>query len=184
MQAIEQAYNRYVLRSDPDLGTEGMHEAIPDMHVEFNRYRSTAVVPDPGYVDDGALDIDPRQSRGLPGTRAPHVELSRGRQDDVDARPVRRRVRADGRPGRCGMGRGRSDRCLQVGVNVVSHVVGDDLVDRSGEHGAEPFSTAYGIGPSGASLVRPDGYVAWRATTHTADAADRLTAALRQVLGR
>ena len=76
MQAIEQAYNRYVLRSDPDLGTEGMHEAIPDMHVEFNRYRSTAVIPDPDYVDDGALDIDPRQSYGLPGTRAPHVELS------------------------------------------------------------------------------------------------------------
>jgi hypothetical protein len=76
MQAIEQAYNRYVLRSDPDLGTEGMHEAIPDMHVEFNRYRSTAVVADPGYVDDGVLDIDPRQSHGLPGTRAPHVELS------------------------------------------------------------------------------------------------------------
>ncbi|HEX3088858.1 MAG TPA: FAD-dependent monooxygenase, partial [Ilumatobacteraceae bacterium] len=77
-QAIEQAYNRYVTRSDPDLGTEGMHEAIPDMHVEFNRYRSTAVVADPGYVDDGALDIDPRQSHGLPGTRAPHVDLSSG----------------------------------------------------------------------------------------------------------
>ena len=75
--AIEQAYNRYVTRSDPDLGTEGMHEAVPDMHVEFNRYRSAAVVPDAGYVDDGAIDIDPRQSRGLPGTRAPHVELSR-----------------------------------------------------------------------------------------------------------
>ena len=40
--AVEQAYNRYVLRSDPDLGTEGMHEAVPDMHVEFNRYRSSA----------------------------------------------------------------------------------------------------------------------------------------------
>src|SRR6476469_3241405 len=76
-QAIEQAYNRYVTRSDPDLGTEGMHEAIPDMHVEFNRYRSTAVVPDEDYEDDGGLDIDPRESRGLPGTRAPHVELTR-----------------------------------------------------------------------------------------------------------
>ncbi|HEY4608279.1 MAG TPA: FAD-dependent monooxygenase, partial [Ilumatobacteraceae bacterium] len=72
--AIEQAYNRYVTRSDPDLGTEGMHEAVPDMHVEFNRYRSNAVIPDDGYVDDGVADIDPRQSHGLPGTRAPHVE--------------------------------------------------------------------------------------------------------------
>ena len=75
--AMEQAYNRYVLRSDPDLGTEGMHEAVPDMHVEYNRYRSRAVVPDKGWVDDGALDIDPRLSVGLPGTRAPDVELGR-----------------------------------------------------------------------------------------------------------
>ncbi len=38
------------------------------------------------------------------------------------------------------------------------------------------------ITESGASLVRPDGYVAWRASSHTPDAADRLTTALRQVL--
>ena len=80
-QAVEQAYNRYVLRSDPDLGLEGVHEAIPDMHVEFNRYRSRAVVPDADDVDDGAPDINPRQSFGRPGTRAPHVVLERG--DDV-----------------------------------------------------------------------------------------------------
>ena len=73
--AMEQAYNRYVLRSDPDLGTEGRHQAVPDMHVEFNRYRSAAVIPDDSYTDDDVVDIDPRASRGLPGTRAPHVEL-------------------------------------------------------------------------------------------------------------
>ena len=77
-QAVEQAYNRYVLRSDPDLGLEGVHDAIPDMHVEFNRYRSRAVVPDADDVDDGAPDINPRQSFGRPGTRAPHVVLERG----------------------------------------------------------------------------------------------------------
>ena len=31
-QAIEQAYQRYVTRSDPDIGTEGMMLQIPDMH--------------------------------------------------------------------------------------------------------------------------------------------------------
>ena len=76
-QAVEQAYNRYVTRSDPDLGTDGMQPAIPDLHVEFNRYRSTAVVPEPDFVDDGRPDIDTRESRALPGTRAPHVELMR-----------------------------------------------------------------------------------------------------------
>ena len=54
----------------------------------------------------------------------------------------------------------------------------DDPVDAS----TAPFSTAYGIGPSGASLVRPDGYVAWRAHSYTSDASDRLSTALRQVL--
>ena len=181
-QAIEQAYNRYVLRSDPDLGTEGMHEAIPDMHVEFNRYRSAAVVPDPGYVDDGGLDIDPRQSRGLPGTRAPHVELSHnGNTMSTLDLYVGEFVLMAGPQG-AAWAEAATAATSQTGVNVVSHTVGGDLVDRSGDHDAEPFSTSYGIGPSGASLVRPDGYVAWRATDHTPDAAQRLTAALRHVL--
>ena len=182
MQAIEQAYNRYVLRSDPDLGTEGMHDAIPDMHVEFNRYRSTAVVPDPGYVDDGALDIDPRQSHGLPGTRAPHVELSRNGKtlstldlfigDFV-------LIAASDAPA---WAAAATAAASQVGVTVLSYTIGSDLIDRSGEFGAAPFEVAYGIGPTGASLVRPDGYVAWRASDHTPDAADRLTTVLRHVL--
>lgn len=182
MQAIEQAYNRYVLRSDPDLGTEGMHEAIPDMHVEFNRYRSTAVVPDPGYIDDGAPDIDPRQSHGLPGTRAPHVELSRnGKTLSTLDLFVGDFVLIAG-PGGAAWAEAATAAASQIGVSVLSYTVGDDLVDRSGEFGAEPFATAYGIGASGASLVRPDGYVAWRANDHTPDAADRLTTVLRHVL--
>ena len=184
MQAIEQAYNRYVLRSDPDLGTEGMHDAIPDMHVEFNRYRSTAVIPDAGYVDDGSLDIDPRQSRGLPGTRAPHVELGHnGKAISTLDLYVGEFVLMAGPQG-AAWADAVEAAASQVGVDVASHIVGGDLVDRSGEFAAEPFETAYGIGPSGATLVRPDGYVAWRASDYTPDAADRLATALRHVLAR
>ena len=88
--AMEQAYNRYVLRSDPDLGTEGMHEAVPDMHVEFNRYRSAAVIPDAGYADDRSARHRPTpilRSARYPG--APR-RISAGWPDAVDARPVRR----------------------------------------------------------------------------------------------
>jgi 2-polyprenyl-6-methoxyphenol hydroxylase-like FAD-dependent oxidoreductase len=74
-QAMEQAYQRYVTRSDPDLGMEGVKKPINDMHVEYNRYRSSAVVHEPDYRDDGAPDIDPRRSFALPGTRAPPLEL-------------------------------------------------------------------------------------------------------------
>jgi len=188
--AVEQAYNRYVTRSDPDLGTEGMHEAVPDMHVEFNRYRSTAVIPDPDFVDDGGLDIDPRQSRGLPGTRAPHVELGRGGKTlstlDLYMGDFVLMSGPDGGAWADAAAAARRD----LGIDVQSYTVdrastGGELVDLHGDdEGATPFWEAYGIGPSGASLVRPDGYVAWRAAQHTAEAPERLSAALRQVLAR
>jgi hypothetical protein len=189
--AIEQAYNRYVLRSDPDLGTEGMHEAVPDMHVEFNRYRSTAVIPDADYVDDGGLDIGPRESRGLPGTRAPHVELTRNGETlstlDLYVGDFVLMAGPDG----AGWADAAADASAQLGIGVMSYRVGrargsaavapsDDLADHP--EATTQFPAAYGIGPSGASLVRPDGYVAWRASSYTPEAPDRLTAALRQVL--
>ncbi|MBK5331715.1 MAG: FAD-dependent monooxygenase [Ilumatobacteraceae bacterium] len=186
-QAIEQAYNRYVLRSDPDLGTEGMHEAIPDMHVEFNRYRSTAVLPDPGYVDDGVADIDPRQSFGLPGTRAPHVELvGEGKPLSTLDLYVGDFVLIAGPDGAAWADAAKAVSA-DLGVNVVSHTVGGrvgNVVIAQADESAPSFPTAYGITRSGATLVRPDGYVAWRAATYTADASDRLSTALRRVLAR
>ena len=188
--AIEQAYNRYVLRSDPELGSEGMHAAVPDMHVEFNRYRSSAVIADEGFVDDGVVDIDPRQSKGLPGTRAPHIELSRhghtlstldlfGRGFVLLAGPdgaawLDAAQRASGATG-IGIHAYRIERGGIVGAQ--------GLIDLHGDF-SSPFWTGYGLQPSGATLVRPDGYVAWRQEFHSADAAERLTAALLKVLGR
>ena len=43
------------------------------------------------------------------------------------------------------------------------------------------FQTAYGTGPDGASLIRPDGYIAWRITSLPADPTAALTTALGQV---
>jgi putative polyketide hydroxylase len=43
------------------------------------------------------------------------------------------------------------------------------------------FRTAYGLEPGGATLVRPDGYIAWRAVTAPADPARALTTALADV---
>jgi putative polyketide hydroxylase len=51
--------------------------------------------------------------------------------------------------------------------------VGHDLVDPAGA-----FAAAYGISNSGASLIRPDGFVAWRAR-EMADEPERI---LREVL--
>lgn len=186
--AVEQAYNRYVLRSDPDLGTEGMHAAVPDMHVEFNRYRSGAVVPEDGYADDGRLDIDPRESRGLPGTRAPHVELGRGgtTTSTID-------LFGDGFVLLTGHeGAPWQDAAAGVaqahGVKLACHTIArvgsaGELIDLHGDH-SKPFCAHYAIEPSGAVLVRPDGYVAWRCARHTAQAEQQLDGALARVLGR
>lgn len=178
-QAVEQAYNRYVLRSDPDLGTEGMHEAIPDVHVEFNRYRSTAVIPDAGAADDGRLDIDPRESCGLPGTRAPHVELvSDGKVISTLDLYVGEFVLMAGPDGDAWRD-AAAGASASLGLPIRCVVVGQDVTEVGGE-GAIPFVDAYGIGPSGASLVRPDGYVAWRSPD--ADGTTALERALRDVL--
>lgn len=185
--AIEQAYNRYVLRCDPDLGTEGMHAAVPDMHVEFNRYRSAAVLPDAGHVDDGKLDIDPRQSRGLPGTRAPHLELKRGDEviSTLDLYGAGFVLMAG--PDGGAWAEAAAHASAAAGVPITVHVVErgakcGPLVDLHGDY-STPFWTAYGIGPSGASLVRPDGYVAWRQAAFSEDARERLHDAVAQVLG-
>jgi hypothetical protein len=42
------------------------------------------------------------------------------------------------------------------------------------------FGAAFGLGPSGASLVRPDGYVAWRSLEFPIDPAAAIAAALTQ----
>ena len=45
----------------------------------------------------------------------------------------------------------------------------------------DAFLIAFGIGPAGASLIRPDGYVAWRSIGFPSDSARELADALRRV---
>jgi hypothetical protein len=198
MQAIEQAYNRYVTRSDPDLGTEGMKPAIGDMLVEFNRYRSEAVIPEADQPDDGLPHIEPRISRARPGTRAPHVELRR------DGKVVSTLdlygdgfVLMAGHDGGAWVEAAR-DASEATGVAVTAHVVAapQSAAPQSAAQLADlpphrvklsslftpPFPEACGMAPSGAVLVRPDGYVAWRARTLPANPGEALTDALARVL--
>jgi putative polyketide hydroxylase len=64
------------------------------------------------------------------------------------------------------------------GLTLATHVVGGtDLSDP--EH---RFLAGYGITESGATLVRPDGFVAWRAKDMTSDARGELTRVLGKVL--
>jgi hypothetical protein len=164
---VEQAYSRYVTRVAPYLGTDGMQPLVDDFSLEIGcRCNSAAVMPEAGEQDT-PLHEHPRESKGRPGSRAPHVFVERdgARVSTLDlfGRGFVLLVAARGEPWR--------DAAQQVGVPIDCHVIGDS-----------EFADAYGITGSGAVLVRPDGVVGWRALDGTgaspATVQDVLTALL------
>ncbi|HLG58422.1 MAG TPA: FAD-dependent monooxygenase [Vicinamibacterales bacterium] len=174
---VEQAYTRYVTRSATYLGATDFQPLANDFDIELGYiYRSPAILSE----DEVAREHeDPRESFGRPGSRAPHLWLEKAGQP-VSALDLigqgfvlltppqgaawaeAARVAARGFPG----------------LVLDAHVVGSaDLRDPSGQ-----FAAAYGLTESGASLVRPDGFVAWRSTTMPSDPAAAIDSALRALL--
>ena len=170
---VEQAYSRYVTRVAPYLGTGGMQPLVDDFSLEIGcRCNSPAVVLEPG--DDQLLHEHPRESNGRPGSRAPHVFLSRGAARvstlDLFGHSYVLLARNGGEAWR-EAGLAAAD---ELGVPIDAHVVdGDELRDPSGQ-----FADAYGITGAGAVLVRPDGVVGWRAL----DATEASEATMRNTL--
>lgn len=66
---VEQAYSRYVTRTAPYLGVEGIQPVVNDLNVELGY----------GYDPAGPLHENPRESKARIGTRAPHIWLEDGR---------------------------------------------------------------------------------------------------------
>ena len=103
-----------------------------------DRVHSSAVIDEPG--DDGSVLEHPSQAGGKPGSRGPHVWLVRDEKQistlDLFGRSWVLLAATD-------------DWTAPAGVE--RHVVPAEVAD------------AYGLGATGASLVRPDGIVAWRA---------------------
>jgi 2-polyprenyl-6-methoxyphenol hydroxylase-like FAD-dependent oxidoreductase len=152
---VEQAYTRYVTRTAAYLGATDYEPLAHDFNIELGvLYRSSAIASE---SKDGAAHADPRTTFGQPGSRAPHVWLKRNgaRVSTLDL---------------CGSGftllagprghfwRRLADEASPRGVELRVHVAGAGEL-RDPDKG---FGAAYGIEDSGAVLVRPDGYVAWR----------------------
>jgi 2-polyprenyl-6-methoxyphenol hydroxylase-like FAD-dependent oxidoreductase len=177
---VEQAYTRYVLRLAPELGKENLQPIVPEFAVELGyRYRSAAVLSEPG-VDEATFE-NPLEPSAGPGTRAPHVVV---RRDGAEISTVdlmgRDFVLLTGPHGEawCEAAR-RSGAAL--GVAVDTHRIGHGGDLDAGDGG---FAEVYGISAAGATLVRPDGFVAWRSAKSSDDATLVLPGALRQVLAR
>ncbi|HTP19483.1 MAG TPA: FAD-dependent monooxygenase [Solirubrobacteraceae bacterium] len=163
---VEQAYTRYVTRVAPYLGTEGMQPRVDDFSLEIGcRCNPPAVVLDADQAPE--LHEHPRESKGRPGSRAPHVLVERdgahGSTLDLFGRDFVLLVA----PGGDAWCRATVAAASGVGLPVECHVIGDP-----------DFRDAYGITGAGAVLVRPDGVVGWRAV----DATGASEATVRDVL--
>src|SRR5262245_42917722 len=174
----EQAYTRYVLRLDKSLGTDDLAPIVEDALIDLGyRLRSAGIASEPD--DDDADWEDPRRPTGRPGFRAPHVELARNGSRlstlDLTGTSFVLLTGADGDP----WVEAASAVASELGTPVDAYRVGPDLEDRSGA-----FFSSYGIDTDGASLVRPDGHVVWRARTAVDDPRGALTDALALALCR
>jgi putative polyketide hydroxylase len=136
------------------------------------RYNSSAVVLEPGH--EHALHEHPRESKGRPGSRAPHVSLTRGGIELSTLDLFGRHYVLLAAPAGEAWHRAALAAAAELGLTLDSHVVGgEELRDPQGR-----FVDAYGISGAGAALVRPDGVVGWRA----ADATGASEATVREVL--
>jgi 2-polyprenyl-6-methoxyphenol hydroxylase-like FAD-dependent oxidoreductase len=165
---VEQAYTRYVTRVAPYLGTDGMQEIVDDWSMEIGyRYNSAAIALEPGQAP--VPHEHPREATGRPGSRAPHVAVERAGTSlstlDLFGTTFVLLAGADGMAWH--EAALRAAEALEVPLDAYV-VGGGELRDPGGG-----FAGAYGISAAGAVLVRPDGFVAWRAhdATGAADAA-------------
>ncbi|AKU93760.1 FAD-binding monooxygenase, PheA/TfdB family, similarity to 2,4-dichlorophenol 6-monooxygenase [Labilithrix luteola] len=146
---------------------------IDDAAMEFGQlYRSNAVL---GAAETLPPAQRPDQWAGQPGTRAPHLWVSRGdeRLSSLDLLQRRWVLLAEGERWR----EAAKTVASALGIDVHCVLVGSDV--ETTEEGA--FRAAFGLEADGASLIRPDGYVAWRSVDLPADPVGALERALRQV---
>jgi len=119
---------------------------------------------------------------GEPGTRAPHVWLEQDGEristlDLFERVPVLLTRRGSE------WEQAATAAAAETGVPLACHTVGEGGTVRA--EADTDWPAAYGIGPDGAVLVRPDGFVAWRSEegAEAGDARALLESVLRKVLG-
>ncbi|GAA3217196.1 FAD-dependent monooxygenase [Nonomuraea helvata] len=123
------------------------------------RYRSAAILDAPS---DDAPAIEPTQLTGRPGTRAPHLPVLCGphERSTLD-------LYGDGfvllaGPDGDDWVKSASEQAGQRGIPLSTVRIGTDIADPDAQ-----VTRAHGITATGALLIRPDGFVAWRSATMT-----------------
>jgi putative polyketide hydroxylase len=143
---------------DPSKKLPPAEKIIDDMAVHFGHlYPSGALIPEEGVSAYDAFE-DPRKPSGRPGSRAPHLVIEReGKQlSTIDLYNGQWVLLAGPQGGLW---------CEAVsGVPQASSIalqcyrVGADLLDAENR-----WPGTYGVNSDGATLIRPDGFISWRA---------------------
>ncbi len=162
--------------------TAGDVPIIDDDAMEFGQlYRSLAVIDAGEELPPAAR---PEQWSGQPGTRAPHVWLRGGHREADRVSADRQRSTLDLFGGGWVLLADDEQWCSaavkatdQLGVALKCLRIRDDVRPTD----PEAFRAAFGLSKGGASLVRPDGYVAWRALALPEHPFEALSDALGQV---
>jgi putative polyketide hydroxylase len=165
---VEQAFARYVARTAPWLqSTQPTEPIVDDFDIEL------------GYLYDSPAGVhaDPRKTFGQPGSRAPHLWLiyNGKRVSTIDL--MGHHLLLAGAEGSQWIDAAREAAQQCNGLTLDAYCVGRDLDDPGGH-----FPETYGISDGGASLIRPDGFVAWRSTGQVKDPAGALRKALASSL--
>ncbi|MGB6568371.1 MAG: FAD-dependent monooxygenase [Xanthobacteraceae bacterium] len=174
---VEQAYSRYVTRTATYLGAKDYEPPAHDFNIELGYlYRSPAVISE---NSDARVHDDPRRTHGRPGSRAPHVFVENDGKKisllDLFGSKFVLLTGPDGEAWRAAA-RGLSGRFKGFDLDAY-RVGGSELADPDNR-----FCEAYDLASGGACLVRPDGFVAWRARNATPDAPGALSRVLATLL--
>ncbi len=166
---VEQSFTRYVTRTAPWLQAAQKPEPLADdFDIELGYL----------YGSPDAVHADPRKTFGMPGSRGPHVWLTKdGKRVSTIDLGGRFLVLA-GAEGEAWVRAARRVAERLGGLPIDAYCVGRELGDPDAA-----FVRTYGISNSGASLVRPDGFVAWRSHGSVAEPERLLGDALRRALG-
>lgn len=152
-KTTDQVFERYISRTAPELRNTGVEveEEVPEPHMELGyRYHSGALET----VLQTAITEDPSSATSSPGSLARHVVVDvPGHADnmplaDLFGRTFVLLTGSEGQEWALAATDLRSETSLPE-LRVYS--ISSDL-----------FCTKYGITASGAVLIRPDGFVAWR----------------------
>jgi aklavinone 12-hydroxylase len=174
-QIVNISLRNFRTRLMPSLDLSDLPERLDLLPLGFGlRCRSTGVIIDD---DDPSLAEDPTKPSGRPGFRAPHIDVA------VNGATVSTRDLF----GNCWVLIAADEEWLAAsrhaanvfGVGLTSYQLGGDLVDPTGT-----LADAYGIGDTGASLIRPDGVVAWRSAVAGTEPTRVLVGALGRLLDR